>query len=264
MFRAGPASDGEPTLADILVRIWSRRWHIALTSAALAALFFVIAIVMPPSYRVTAILVPANTAQYSQMIVGGLGAISGPASARRSQTFETLAIIRSREFTEKFIADFDLQQELRQPTLAGAAQRFGEICRASFDEATGLVYLRIDWRDPVKAAAWIEAITSRVNAVMRERELRRSGTQVASLRSYIASSTGAEGRGQAARLLEYRLGRQMVASVSPDYALRTVDRAKPPDLRYGARPDRYVVAVLGAVLGLIAGIAVALIVRPSR
>ncbi len=77
------------------------------------------AFAVAPTYRATVIMVPASEERGSELLgstigqLGGLAALAGVnIGSNRSDTEESLAVLRSREFTERFIVDNGLMQKI--------------------------------------------------------------------------------------------------------------------------------------------------------
>lgn len=188
-----------------------------------------------------------------------------------SRTEESLAVLRSRELTERFIRDSGLMPELfhqrwdvkslawrqgvtHQPTLAEAYRYFDErVRRLSYDKKTGLIRLEIEWRDPAKAAEWANELVARLNAEMRARAIAESTASVGFLEKELAATSTLDTRAAINRLIEAQINQRMLANVTREYAFRVVDRALPPDAQDVVRPKKLLMIVLGAGLGLMLG-----------
>lgn len=242
--------------------------------------FAAAAFVMAPVYRATAVMVPAAADRGIAGSLGSaLGQLGGLASlagitvgSGDSQTEEALAVLRSREFTEDFIRDQRLMPELfsrrwdqksgqwrgnvaEAPTLAQAFKLFDESVRTvSQDKKTGLITLRIDWKDPQAAANWANALIARLNAEMRARAIAKSNASMGYLQKELAATSTVETRDAIGRLMEAQITQRMLANVTEDYALRVVDKALPPDPDDVLRPNKPLLVALGLVCGLMLGV----------
>ncbi len=112
------------------------------------------------------------------------------------ETEEALAVLHSREFTERFIADNNLMPkffsskwnyssntwnvpEKKQPTPADAYKYLDKKIRhISRDMKTSLVTIQIDWKDRDEAASWGNSMVERINAEMRARALAQADAYV--------------------------------------------------------------------------------------
>lgn len=273
--------------AELAARLRARKWFIAGCVLLSAAAFTAAAFIMTPIYRATAILVPASTGQNSGALAGALGQLGGVASLagismgpRGSLTDEALAVLRSRGFTERFIADENLMPKLfakrwdavsgrwktgEAPTPAKAYQYFNEKVRSiDQDKKTGIVTLQIDWRDRDESAAWANELVERLNQEMRRRAIMEADASLGFLKSELQSTTEVVSRESIGRLMESQLKQRMVADVSQEYAFRFVDRAMPADADNPVRPQKLAMIVAGPILGLLFGVVFALVARKWR
>lgn len=283
--------EGNVDLSIALRCIWSRRWWVAGTTVLFSALFATAALVMTPIYSATTVLISANSDRGGLGALGSaLGQLGGLASlagldlsSGAAETEEALAVLRSREFTEGFIEDFDLMPELfadqwdevakrwkgrpeKWPTLAQAYRYFDENVRTiTRVPQTGLVELEIRWRDPEKAALWANELVSRLNRVMRARAIDSTNAAIGFLQKELESTSTVETRSAIGRLLESQINQRMFANVTQEYAFRVADRALPPDPRDVVRPDKPLLFALGPLIGLTAGALLAMLLgRPRR
>ncbi len=282
---------GQIDLLAVLRRLWDGRWWIAISVATVTGAFIVLAYNMRPVYQVKVVLAPAandraglaGSLGSSMGSLGGLAALAGiNIGTGNSATEEALAVMRSREFTGKFITDLNLMPKLfenswdpatrqwkglaaQHPTLAQACRYFDHnIRKADFDRRTGLVTLTVEWVNPSEAALWANELVARLNSEMRARAMEQSNAAVTYLEKELSTTSTIETRMAISRLMESQVNQRMFASVSREFAFRTVDRAMPPDLKERIRPNRPLLAVIGMMLGFLLGAAVVLIRHSLR
>jgi uncharacterized protein involved in exopolysaccharide biosynthesis len=268
-----PASPGE-----ILSALWADRTRLALVTLSCVAASGLYAFTATPVYRASVVMSPAASSRApmpgSNILgqLGGLASLAGVSlEARDSTTEEALAVLRSREFIEHFISDHDLLPQLfprhwysivgkslvpsgRRPTLGKGFKYFNnEVLSVSRDKRTGLVVLAIDWREPNEAARWANELVGRLNSEMRLRAESNATAYTEYLEKELSTTQLVETRQAISRLMEVQINQKMVASVTPEYAFRTVDRALPPDVDDRVSPKRLLIVAVGAVLGLLLG-----------
>ncbi len=271
-------------LQQVAIRLWQRRWIVAVFVLGFAAVFAAAAFLMTPVYRAKTIVVSASadrtgrgTASTAIAQLGGLAALAGIGSVGgSSEVDEALAVLRSREFTERFLRAEKLLPELFhnrwvasqsrwrsdeiQPTWGEAYRLFDEKVRTiTFDRKTGLITVQVEWRNPVMTANWAVRLVERANAEMRERAIASSSASVAYLEKELERTSAVDTRAVINRLLEAQINQRMIANVTREYSFRIVDRAIPPDRDDMVRPRKGQMLVLGPLLGLIMGGVVALI-----
>ena len=263
------------SLREFIALVLRRRWWVIGAVLFFTAVSAVVVLLITPTYEGSVVLVPANTERIGESLGGAAGQLGSIASvvglnlnSRSSTTDEALAILRSRQFTESFISDRNLLPELfarkwdaqrkqwkgpadKQPTLAKGYKYFDkEIRDITQDRKTGLVTVRIVWRDRNEAAEWANDLARRLNEEMRTRALQREDLAVGYLDRELHSTTEVVAREAIGRLIESELKQRMLANVTQEYAFRVVDRALPsdPDDRVG--PHRIRLILGGAITGL--------------
>jgi uncharacterized protein involved in exopolysaccharide biosynthesis len=272
------------TLGD-LVRAMRRRWWWLLGSIAVTWIGFALwAFLVPPTYRATVVVVPAGVekglggagAMLGQL--GGLASLAGlNLASGDSLTEEALAVLQSREFGERFISDHDLLPRFfphkwdgdrnqvgivadGRPTLAEGFRHFDEnVRRVSRDKKSGLIMVSVDWTDREEAAAWANDLVGRINADMRTRAIESATASLAFLESERERTAFVETRQTINRLIEAQVSQRMIASVTPEYVFRVVDRALPPDAKDPVSPTRTFLLIAGPIVGLMLGAALALL-----
>lgn len=279
-----PSAAGEIDLQAVFARLWSRRRWLLASTILMTAAFVAVAFLMTPIYRATTVVVDATLGRDGVGSLGSaLGQLGGLASlagiaigSGASQTEESLAVLRSREFTEGFIRDEKLMPELFRkrwdpevnqwrgaeaewPTSAQAFKYFDRrIRRISRDKLSGVITIDIEWRDRNRAAHWANALVARLNSEMRSRAIASANASVGYLERELARTSIVETRLAINRLMEAQINQRMLATVTEEFAFRTVDRAMPPDPRDTVRPNRLLLLLAGPVLGLMFGVFVVL------
>jgi uncharacterized protein involved in exopolysaccharide biosynthesis len=267
-------ASSDVSLRELVALIMARRWRVFGTVFLFTAASAVTAFLITPTYEGAVVLVPANTERIGESLSGGVGQLGSIASAvglnlnsRGSATDEALAILRSRQFTETFISERQLMPELfarkwdvqrkqwkgpveAQPTLAKGYKYFDkEILEVTQDKKTGLVTLRVIWKDRNEASEWANDLARRLNEEMRTRAVKREDLAAAYLDRELHSTTEVVAREAIGRLIESQLKQRMLANVTQEYAFRIVDRAMPADADDRVGPHRIRLIFGGAIAG---------------
>lgn len=124
------------------------------------------------------------------------------------------------------------------------------------DKETGLIYLAFEHYSPVLASEWTTLLVRDVNDYMKEQGIQEARKNIAFLEQKIVETSMSEVKSMLFRLLEEQTNRLMLASVSDEYALKTINPPKIPEIK--ARPKRAVIVILGTILG--AGLACIVVV----
>lgn len=275
-----PDADETLDLRVMLARIAAHPWWLLASVVVFTAAFITAALVLTPIYRASTVLIPTklDTAAGDNGAPGLSGGISGVASLvginigqNDSMTEEALAVLKSREFTQKFIDDRNLMPVLyakkwdaqagkwkvdaaHQPTPSKAFRLFDKTIRSIVPEKkTSLITMNIDWKDRVAAADWANDLVRRLNLEMRKRTMARADSAVAYLEKEFESTTAVATREAIGHLIEIQVKQRMLASVTEEFAFRVIDHAMPPDKDQRYFPNRTMMAAMGPFIGLIVG-----------
>lgn len=274
-----PRSD-EIDLLLLIVRLWNGKWWIVAV-VALSIIVGVLTIQLTTRvYRAQALAAVATTeeADTAQRLgqLGGLAALAGISIGSGGNVEETLAVMRSREFTEKFIANHDLLPQLfpdkwdeaqgkwkvdlrQQPTLVeGYAVMDRRVRSVSQDNKTGLITVSITWPDALQAAKMANDMISQLNEELRRRAIERTDASMDFLQKELDRTTALDTRQAINRLIESQIKQRMYANVTTEYALRVVDSALPPNPKSPAAPNKTLTLLTSVVIGLAFGIALVL------
>ena len=275
-------AEDEMDLRVLVARIFAQRWWVIASVVVFSVGFYAAAHLLTPIYRASSVLIPAKSGHdmdASGSGLGGGGGIGGVASlvginlgGNDTVTEEALAVLKSRQFTDKFISDLNLMpvlyakiwdaqtgkwkvDEKHQPTPAKAYRYFDKKIRAIVPEKkTSLITLNVDWTDRVAAANWANELLRRLNLEMRQREIARADAAVGYLEKEFESTTAVATREAIGRLVESQVKQRMLASVTPEFAFRVIDPATPPDKDDVHFPNKFLMAIAGPIVGFIFGV----------
>jgi uncharacterized protein involved in exopolysaccharide biosynthesis len=250
-----------------------------------------LALLLPPTYEATATLAPASASkglesQLSQMS-SALGRLSPLAALGigdgNQETQQTIAVLQSRWLTEKFIKDnnllpllfddiwdaeakkWDVDSPEDAPTLWHGYKIFHEEIRSvTLDTDTGLVFLRIEWRDPAQAAAWVNDLIRRVNEHMRAKAAAEAERSLAYLQQQVEIATVAEVRNALFGLIEEKIKLRTLIYGREEYALEVIDPPVVAPLSEPVKPVKILVVGGGILVGIILALAYAFLQATLR
>jgi uncharacterized protein involved in exopolysaccharide biosynthesis len=272
----------QPSGIDIVIKTVLSRWKLVFAASILFGIAMtVLAFIRTPIYRGVTILAAAEKKGTGSNLSSALGSVGGLASlvgmglgAGDSATEEAVAVLKSPSFTEAFIRDNNLLPELfpeswdskeghwkngkKIPTLGKGFHAFDGIRKIERDTKSGLITLRVDWKDPVTAANWTNQLTDRLNAEMRERALAEAEASMGYLRNELAATVDVATHEAISRLMENEIKQEMLAHVIKEYALKVVDKAIPADRDDPVRPVKVLYTAFGLFFGGMVGAALAL------
>ncbi len=143
----------------------------------------------------------------------------------------------------------------RQPTEADASKYFDRRVRSvTEDKKTGLITLRIVWRDREVAAAWANELVARLNSEMQHRAITQADASLGFLKKELEETNVVDTRVAINRLIENQINQRVLANVTAEYAFRVIDHALPADEDDVVRPKKFLMVLIGAFLGFLAGI----------
>lgn len=271
----------EIDLRDLMLRLWNGRWWIIASVLLFSIVLTTAYLWMTPIYRAVVLLMPAssergNASGSGNSALGQLGSVAALAGinvgSKDAETEEALAVLKSRNFIERFLSDEKLMPVLyaskwdassgtwkgapkKHPTSARAYRYFSEkILDVVQDKKTGLVTVQIDWQDRQAAAEWANKLIQRINAEMRARATAKVEASLQFLEKELASTSDLGTRDAINRLIESQVKQRMIANVTQEYVFRVVDSAMAPDVDDIVKPKKAQMLIGGPILGLAAGI----------
>ncbi|MCK6370098.1 MAG: hypothetical protein L6Q83_02030 [Gammaproteobacteria bacterium] len=274
----------EPALRGMLLLL-RKQWPVVLAATvAGGVLFFAVSFLVAPRYRAEVVLAPQTNSPVDMLSgtiagqLGGLGSLLGIGTNRSADVAFALAILESVNFTRRFVIEenipFLMQQSANRPpaswrrlglpaklpTELQATKAFDlGVRKINEDSQTGLVTLRIDWVDRNQAADWANKLAMRLNEEVRVRTIREADERIIQVRREIEREEQVEVRSALAQLLESELKRKAFATASSEYAFRIVDPAVVPEEGRYSSPRRALLAAVGLVMGLLAGLMLAVL-----
>lgn len=260
--RTHERATSEITLLDLWRVVWGGKFVIIGITGFFTLIAIAYALLATEWYRAGALLAPVEDPSMSEIRgqLSGLAAIAGVRTgAGGSNRTEALAVLRSREFARKFIAELELVpvfleepgSSKEQPDMRDAVRFFREnVLRVSEDRDTGLVTLGIEWTDPVVAAEWANILVTRLNEQMRNRASRDAEANIDFLRTEMASNNVIALEQSISRIMEGEMQKLMLARGNEEYSFRAIDAAEAPRTR--SRPRRtLIVASVFVVSGIL-------------
>ena len=273
--------EGAIDLRSLVDIIWLKRWWVATSVFIFTAGFTSVAFMTTPVYRAATVLISASSdrSSLSGSLSSALGQLGGLASLAGvgvgggdAATEESLAVLRSRSFTERFITELNLLPALypklwdrehnkwlvdakHTPTLARAYRQFNSQIRAVIqDKKTGLITLQIDWTNREQASQWANELVRRLNEEMRSRAIATTEASIRYLERELDTTSEVATREAVNKLMLAQVKQRMLANVTPEYSFRVVDRAQTPDEDDPIKPKKIKMIASGLLVGMLAGI----------
>lgn len=268
-------------IRKLTVTLYRRRWWIFSCTVFFTLVAGVISFMVTPTYLAETTLVPAQNGSGSGFgpsalaQLGGFAGIVGLAGADKPLVTEAIALLKSRQFTEDFIRDKNLLPVLfankwdsksnrwkpgvKVPDLWDGYLIFDRRIRfVEKSDRTGVITLRIEWRNPVQAAAWANSLVRRVNEQMRQRALEQSAKTLRYLSAELKKTNIVVVQNALQNLIETNLKQEAFADVTTDYVFTVVDPAAPPDSWYKLRPHKSIYVITGFFFGFIISVLTAM------
>lgn len=264
-------------ILDWLRGYWRMILGIALTVAALTAVYAFLAKVL---YRADVVLSEVTKQPLSGTAsqLSGLAEIAGINVGGGSSDVKGVAVLKSRALARAFIEKNSLEKPLYDSASDWIDGLFGsrkgldirdavrifdsEVRAVDEDRKTNLVTLSVTWGDPVEAARWANELVDITNVQLRDEAVATAERNIAYLRKEIAGTAVLPLQQSLSRTLELELQKLLMARGNAEFAFRVIDPAVPPKVKF--KPRRKLIVMSGGVLGLIAGVMVALLVHVLR
>lgn len=138
-----------------------------------------------------------------------------------------------------------------KPSNWEAFQAFSEIMHSKQDKDTGVVTLTIEHVSPVIAKQWLELLVRELNFKIRELDKNEAQNGINYLTAKLQDTKLSDMRSVFYQLIEEQTKTLMLAEVSNEYVLKTIDPANVPDER--AKPQRVLIVAVAVILGCFFG-----------
>jgi uncharacterized protein involved in exopolysaccharide biosynthesis len=134
-----------------------------------------------------------------------------------------------------------------EPSSWEAYKAFKNILVVATDKKTGMMTLTIEHYSPEIATQWLLWLVSDINAAMREQDKAEAQRSIDYLSTKLQETQLADMQTVFYQLIEQQTKTIMLAEVSLEYVLKTIDPANAPEEK--AKPKRALIVVLGTMLG---------------
>ena len=292
--------NSEFDVRDLFVILWTERISILATVAFFTVVSIIYSLNLKDVYRAESVLMSAETRQSASPLLnqlGGAAALIGiNVGADGGGSVENaIAIMRSREFILKFIAENNVLVPLfagtwdkengtgvneevfdprsgewisnqGTPSPLMAYRKFSELLSIVQDSSTGLVRVSIDWHDPTLAAKWVNQLIVELNRIIKLRDVKEANDAISFLQKQLESTQLVDMQRVFYQLIQSQTQVTMLADVRDEYVFQIIDTAVVPDQKVAPRRDLITAmgTLLGAVLGFLFVFARIILISPTR
>ncbi len=144
-----------------------------------------------------------------------------------------------------------------EPSSWEAYEALKEILSVSTDKESGMITLAIEHYSPEVATQWLVWLVADINSTMREQDKVEAQNSIDYLSKKLQETQLADMQNVFYQLIEEQTKTIMLAEVSQEYVLKTIDPANAPEEK--AKPKRALIVVLGTMLGGILSVLIVLI-----
>jgi Na+-transporting NADH:ubiquinone oxidoreductase subunit NqrC len=271
---------------DFFGALRKRRILITAMALACALVMGVTAYMMKPIYRSKATLDPVTSdtnpltaslmsSSLSDRLGGTIAALTGASSEADRDTDEAMTVLKSRAFTERFLEENHVlpllfprlwdaraghwKDGVKVPTLARGFEAFDKIRLVDVDMNGDFVTLQLDWPDRFQAAEWTNQMIRMLNEELRARAVSAADASLLYLHDEWSKTGDAATREAISRLIESELKTKMLATVTPEFELRFIDKALVADADRPVRPQKLLMVAVGLVFGALLGVMLSLL-----
>ena len=249
----GYTLDADFALNDLTDLILIYRKVILIITSIVVILAASYSLSIPRYYESNILLVESGgrSVNIPSVIGGFLGSASGGGGGDSLTTSappleHALAILRSRQFIEKYIQENNLLPILMESDLLSGYKSI----EAAMDVQTSglLIEMTITWGDPKFGTELANGLIERVNEYMRKEALEESSKSIEFLQNEL-NSNDANTKLILSKLIEKQMQSMVMANVKDEFVFKVVDPAFIPDQAAG--PQRRLITAFGAILGFI-------------
>tara|TARA_B100000963_G_scaffold232183_1_gene202731 strand:+ start:375 stop:1307 length:933 start_codon:yes stop_codon:yes gene_type:complete len=292
-------NDLEIDLLEVLDTLLTRKLFIFLVTSifAIGSVFYSLSV--PDKYKAITVLAPAQSEGEGISVLGQLGGLASLAGVNvpgnaTNQSLIAQEIMISQSFIEKFIYSNQLERDIyasvgwnksdnslkfdseiydslegKWKLMDGISSNSGpsswmlftafkDILNVSENKQTGMVTVSIEFYSPYLANDWLNAYVEEINSHMQKRKILSASRNIDYLQNQVEKTSIAEMQGVFYTIIEDQIKSKMLAEASPEYAFVVVNPSMVPGQR--SAPNRALICVVGASLGLLLSVMSVLII----
>ena len=144
-----------------------------------------------------------------------------------------------------------------EPSPWEAFEAFKQLLSVSTDKESGMITLAIEHYSPEVATQWLLWLVDDINSTIRQQDKVEAQNSIDYLSKKLQETQLADMQTVFYQLIEEQTKTIMLAEVSKEYVLKTIDPANAPEEK--AKPKRALIVVLGTMLGGILSVLIVLI-----
>jgi len=144
-----------------------------------------------------------------------------------------------------------------EPSPWESFKAFTELLSVSSDKESGMITIAIEHYSPEVAKQWLIWLVAEINNTMREQDKSDAQRSIDFLSEKLQETQLADMQTVFYQLIEEQTKTIMLAEVSQEYVLKTIDPANAPDEK--EKPKRALIVVLGIILGGVLSVLIVLV-----
>jgi uncharacterized protein involved in exopolysaccharide biosynthesis len=262
-------------LRDLLMDLWRARLLAVCIVFMCAGGGALIGWIMTDQYEASITVIPVSNQSGANQMAGlgeivsrysGIASLAGVALYGNGTKEESVAVLESELLTESFIRENNLlpilysriwEEKLhkwktsnprRIPSLWMANRYFKtNIRQVSEDKTTGIVVMKIRWRDPVLAAEWANTLVRKTNEFLRDKAILESERNISYLSEEAAKTNVVEVKSVIYSILQQEIDKGMLAKGREEFALKVIDPAVAPGKP--SSPSAVLLSFIGFIVG---------------
>ena len=165
------------------------------------------------------------------------------------------------EASDKWIREVNLPKKTI-PSSQEAYEEFMDILSVGQDKKTGFVTVAVEHYSPTIAKQWVDWLVDDLNSSIMRQDVAEAEQAIEYLNNQIANTSLAELQSVFFNLIEEQTKTVMLAKVTDEYLLKTLDPAVAPEKK--SKPKRSLIVILATLLGLLLAVAVLLLSTSLR
>lgn len=267
----------EISLHELVEVLRQDKWLFLSIAIACTLIAAIAAFVVPKTYTAEILVSPVSQTGDQQQgalgsigsTLGGLVSLAGISVTSDVKKSEFVAVLRSESLTQRYIETNNLLPVLYArkwnadkkswnetdresiPTVWEANQFFRRKVRSvSTDAKTGLVTMKITWKDPKVAARWANDLVHMANTYLRDKALAETERNIAYLNAEAAKTDIVTLKTAIYSLLQSEIKTAMLARGTDEYAFKVIDIATPPEKPTSPKPRAWTLVGLAVGIGL--------------